>query len=354
MTDRFTRVIAIFCAVIIGQSASASACAPADITANDVVDVDDLLAVINQWGAKESSADIAPAGGNGIVDVDDLLAVINNWGPTGFASGTFPSLWINGGPNCGTEPAIQVHQFNQNTYILRQSLCTNFEAPFMFLLFGDDKVLLQDTGASNIPLASTVYALINQWLVDHNKTSIQLVVCHSHGHGDHVFNDSQFIGQPNTVVVGTSQTSVKNFFGITNWPTQIVSYNLGNRLINVIPIPGHHTASIALYDHQTHTLFTGDTLYPGRLYISNFNDNKASIQRLVDFGHNNPICHVLGTHIEMSNTPGDDYPMGATSHPNEHPLQLGPEHLAELNAALIAMQGAPHIEVHDEFIIWPF
>lgn len=346
--------LAIVAAIATSSHVGASQCAPADITGNDLVDVDDLLWVINDWGMKESEADIAPPGGDNSVDVDDLLLVINQWGPTGFASGTFPTLWINGGPNCGTEPSIQVHQFNENTFILRQSLCTNFEAPFMFLLFGEDKVLLEDTGASNIPLATTVYGIIDQWLKDHNKTSIQLVVCHSHGHGDHVFCDFQFQGQPNTVVVGTSQTAVKNFFGITNWPTQIVSYDLGNRIINVIPIPGHQAASIALYDHQTQTLFTGDTLYPGRLYISTFNEYKASIQRMVDFGHDNPICHVLGTHIEMSNTPGDDFPIGSTYHPNEHPLQLGPEHLSELNAAIIAMQQAPHIEVHDEFIIWPF
>ena len=47
------------------------------------VDVDDLLAIINGWGACKGSPcppDIAPEGGDGQVDVDDLLAVINGWG----------------------------------------------------------------------------------------------------------------------------------------------------------------------------------------------------------------------------------------------------------------------------------
>jgi hypothetical protein len=46
------------------------------------VNIDDLLAVINAWGAcpPPCSADIVPPGGNGVVDIDDLLAVINNWG----------------------------------------------------------------------------------------------------------------------------------------------------------------------------------------------------------------------------------------------------------------------------------
>lgn len=49
---------------------------------NGAVDVDDLILVINNWGALGGVADIAPPpAGNGIVDVDDLLAVINSWGP---------------------------------------------------------------------------------------------------------------------------------------------------------------------------------------------------------------------------------------------------------------------------------
>jgi len=51
---------------------------------NNVVNVDDLLAVINAWGScanpRDCPADIAPAGGNDVVNVDDLLAVINAWG----------------------------------------------------------------------------------------------------------------------------------------------------------------------------------------------------------------------------------------------------------------------------------
>lgn len=51
---------------------------------NDVVDIDDLLLIINQWGPSGPpgtvSGDIAPLGGNGIVDIDDLLVIINGWG----------------------------------------------------------------------------------------------------------------------------------------------------------------------------------------------------------------------------------------------------------------------------------
>jgi hypothetical protein len=54
-------------------------CAIGDVTCNGLVDVDDLLQVINNWGAAPGCkpADITC---NGMVDVDDLLAVINHWG----------------------------------------------------------------------------------------------------------------------------------------------------------------------------------------------------------------------------------------------------------------------------------
>jgi choice-of-anchor B domain-containing protein len=56
-------------------------CQAADVTCDGSVNIDDLLAIINAWGAcpPPCSADIVPPGGNGAVDIDDLLAVINNW-----------------------------------------------------------------------------------------------------------------------------------------------------------------------------------------------------------------------------------------------------------------------------------
>ena len=51
-----------------------------DANADGSVDVDDLLIVINSWGACKS--DCCPGDFNldGFIDVDDLLVVINNWG----------------------------------------------------------------------------------------------------------------------------------------------------------------------------------------------------------------------------------------------------------------------------------
>ncbi len=358
MNSRFALIVgALLLAILAARPAAAQVAncsCPADCNVDGTINVNDLLMVINNWGRNPGSP--ADINHDNQVNVADLLAVINAYGQTCTIPGVFPANWIHGCSNCSQcpDPSIQVHQYNANTYILRQSKCTNYEGPFIYLLFGQNKVLMQDTGASNVPMATTVYSIINQWLVAHQQASIQLIVTHSHAHGDHVFCDSQFIGQPNTTVVGTSQTSVKNFFGITTWPTQIVQYDLGGgRVIDVIPIPGHQSAHIALYDRQTGILFTGDTLYPGRLYISTWSDYKASIQRLVTFAQDKAVCHILGTHIEMSATPGVDYPIGSTNQPNEHVLRLSLATLIELNNACQAMGNTPVYQVHNDFIIYP-
>ena len=50
---------------------------------NGVVNIDDLLTVINQWGTCGSgncAGDVSPPCKNQIIDIDDLLVVINGWG----------------------------------------------------------------------------------------------------------------------------------------------------------------------------------------------------------------------------------------------------------------------------------
>ncbi len=55
-----------------------AACCHADVSGDGVVDVNDLLAVLADWGQTGGPADID---GDGTVGVDDLLATIASWGP---------------------------------------------------------------------------------------------------------------------------------------------------------------------------------------------------------------------------------------------------------------------------------
>ena len=265
--------------------------------------------------------------------------------------------WIHGSENCeeNRDPPIQVVKYNSTTYILRQNKCTNYEAPFMFLFFGDEKALLMDTGATAeadiFPLYKTVYKLINDWA--EKNGAVELVVAHTHKHGDHYAADGQFVGKPNTTVLGLEVEDLKNFFNISNWPEDIVTFDLGNRLMKIIPIPGHEASSIAVYDTATKMLLTGDTFYPGRLYVKDWNTFKLSIERLVKFTDTHEISNILGNHIEMTQTPGVDYPMNTIYQPNEHQLPLNVTALKSLSAALKLLEDTPTKEIHDSFIIYP-
>ena len=92
------------------------------------------------------------------------------------------------------------HACDPHTYILRQSKSVNFEGavPLLYLFFGNDRVLLLDTGATSepakFPLRATVDELIGRWLAEHERPGYELVVVHTHGHGDHVAGDAQFAG----------------------------------------------------------------------------------------------------------------------------------------------------------------
>ena len=60
--------------------------------------------------------------------------------------GTLPAHWLSQGSKCMEIPEWQVHEYNPNFIILRQSPCSDYEKPFIFLFFGKDKALLADTG----------------------------------------------------------------------------------------------------------------------------------------------------------------------------------------------------------------
>lgn len=267
--------------------------------------------------------------------------------------GQLPTTWYAGGANCAGTPPLRVQAYNANLFILRQAACTNYEKPFLYLLFGHDRALLLDTGAGGIDVAATVDTLMRAWLARNGRPSIELVVAHSHAHGDHVAGDSQFVGRPRTTVVGRDTASVRAFFGVRRWPSDSGAIDLGNRMLDVLPIPGHQPASIAVYDRRTGVLLTGDTFYPGRLYVRDTTAFAESIDRLAAFARSHTITHMLGAHIENSRTPYVDYVVGTVDQPDEHALDLGRAQLFELDSVVRSMRGRMARTVLRDLTIWP-
>ena len=271
--------------------------------------------------------------------------------------GTLPAKWMTGGPRCMEIPEWQVHEYNPNLYILRQSGCTDAEMPFLFLFFGKDRGLLWDTGSRNGNLAPAFQRVVHNWLERNHRESIPVIVTHSHSHGDHTFGDDalQALHDPAIPItfVPAKVADTQAFFHIASWPNDLGEVDLGGRVLNIIPIPGHDVVSIALYDRRTGVLLTGDSLYPGRLYVRDFAAFQASTERLIAFVKDKPVAHVLGNHIEQARTPFIDFPIGSIYHPDEHVLDLTYGTLLELEDGLKSMQGKPRRMAMRDFTIWP-
>ena len=275
-----------------------------------------------------------------------LIALVWVWVLVGSASAAAErslqdQQWNHGSEDCtaNRDPAIEVYAHSPTSFILRQNKCLNFEAPFMYVLIGDERALLLDTGATQDPSEFPLYETVRSLIGDK-----ALVVVHSHGHGDHRSADTQFENAPGVTVVGIDKSALLDALSISQWPDGQGAIDLGNRQLTVIPSPGHQEEAIAIYDPQTQWLLTGDTLYPGLVYVKNWNDYRDSIARLARFADTHTISAVLGAHIEATNRSGDYYPIGSQYQPEEAPLPLAPPTLAAINAELQLLPEPKEIE----------
>jgi hydroxyacylglutathione hydrolase len=272
-----------------------------------------------------------------------LLLATRAWSEP--VSGSLDVHWNEGAEDCkqATMAPIQVHQYEPQTFILRQSFCSNFEAPLLYLLIGDDEALLIDTGATEdsaqMPLVKTVVDL----LPAKGEAKIPLLVLHTHGHADHRAADAQFKVVPGVVVVPPEVEDLRTALNLPQWPEGVAHIALGGRTIEVIAAPGHQPAHLIFYDDRTALLLTGDFLLPGRLMVDDLDAYQASAQRLVTFLGDRPVSHVLGAHIELD-ADGELFPGGSQHHPNERALALTKADVLGLPEALADFNGfyAPH------------
>jgi glyoxylase-like metal-dependent hydrolase (beta-lactamase superfamily II) len=182
---------------------------------------------------------------------------------------TFP--WIHGAEicACSTDPLLQEYRFDADTFIFRVSKCFSYEGNFLYLLIGDERALLLDSGPSQegtgppaiLPVRDMVEAAIESRRRERGQAGqIGLIVAHTHGHGDHAYGDDQFEARPDATVVAPGLGSVQAFFGLADWPEGRSELDLGGRGLIVLPLPGHAADHIAVYDARTRLLLTGDTL----------------------------------------------------------------------------------------------
>ncbi len=273
------------------------------------------------------------------------------------APGNLRFAWINGSisAKANTDVRVQVHRYNEHTYILRQNPAVHWEAPFMYLLFGNDRAVLLDAGATAeteyFPLAEVVDAVISRWLSANGKDDVQLLVVPTGDDFSQTQALRQFADRPNTQIVEPTLSSRQNMLGFENWPEENNSLDLGGRKLTLVPTPGLNKNAFSVYDPWSDLLLTGNTLYAGRLVIRDFEAYRASLRRLLELEAAEPIAWVMGGRIEMTAHPGMDYRLRANYRPLEHALQLPSASVQDAYQIVQLINASEDIRIHDDFIV---
>ena len=162
-----------------------------------------------------------------------------------------------------------------------------FEEVISYLILGQKRVLLFDTGLGVGKISAVVTRL----------TRLPVTVVNSHTHFDHVGGNAEFRdiwnrdllytrknvrGQPNVysrdalaperlcgpLPPGTDAESYSiRPWKSTQWLRDHERIDLGGRVVEVIFTAGHTPDSVALLDRRNGLLFTGDSFYPGPIYL---------------------------------------------------------------------------------------
>ncbi len=273
------------------------------------------------------------------------------------APGNLWFRWIHGSAVAAKneDPRIQVMQYNEDTFALRENICVDWRGPFTYLLFGNAGALLIDTGATAeskwYPLRDTVDGLVARWAsIRRRKRVLLTVALTSNENRDQNAGLAQFEGRPDCRSVPSTLGEAKSFYGIpATAAEEIGKIDLGGRIIDVIPTPGTHRDGFTFYDRYTDHLFTGDLLFPGKIAIANERDYLASLGRLQDWKRDHKVKWIMGGKVDMQFLPGKAYDRFATFKPYERELQMRPEQIDEALATAREIHGARTVLVRPEF-----
>ena len=284
-----------------------------------------------------------------------VMPAAAQWDPEHPATGNLRFTWIHGSisAKANTDVRVQVHRYNEHTFILRQNPAIHWEAPFMYLLMGEERAVLLDAGATEeaeyFPLRQVVDRVINRWQQANDVPKMPLLVLTLGSETSQIAALGQFENRPDTMVVGNDSVLRSAVLG-GDWPSK-GKLDLGGRVLDVLPTPGLDESAISVFDEWSGILFTGNTLYPGRLVIRDYARYLESLESLADLSRKETLRFVLGGRIEMSAEPGLDYMLRSNYRPNEHALQLTASDLQDATNIVRLIDGREDIHIHDDFIV---
>ena len=129
---------------------------------------------------------------------------------------------------------------------------------YMYLLAGKDQAVLIDAGYGTIPLDKIVSSL----------TGLPVTVLCTHGHFDHIGG----VGFFSRIMLHRSDRPLYREALCENapepeWFDGAFTMDLGDRPLEVFPVPGHTAGCVAILDAQRRQLFTGDTCCKGAVLL---------------------------------------------------------------------------------------
>jgi glyoxylase-like metal-dependent hydrolase (beta-lactamase superfamily II) len=183
-----------------------------------------------------------------------------------------------------SDPWFEVYEIRPGVFAIYEP--HQLEEVISYLILGKQKALLFDTGMGISNIRKTVEEL----------TSLPVSVLNSHTHNDHIGDNWRFsdiYGMDTDFTRADAKGSHEDAqaeiapeeicgqlpsgfnaqeyatrpFHISHWLHDGDSIDLGARTIKIIATPGHTPDSIALLDEKNGLLFTGDTFYPGPIYL---------------------------------------------------------------------------------------
>lgn len=182
-----------------------------------------------------------------------------------------------------TSDWYRVGYVNPKTYVIEEP--TSSQGNVSYMIIGDDKAIMFDTGSGeNQYVNGTKIKHITDQLTQLPKTLLL-----SHFHFDHNQNIAEFsnVGFPDIPFLRQA-VDVNNVYDFTsedlfigNFPGQVqvdewlpieTDIDLGNRVIQLINIPGHTKESVAIIDKTNKMAFLGDYLYNGALFLFDVDD----------------------------------------------------------------------------------
>ncbi len=166
-----------------------------------------------------------------------------------------------------------------------------------YLLVGDNRAMMFDTGSGE---NQSVNGFKIKPVIE-ELTQLPTTLLLSHFHFDHNQNISEFntIGFPDlpflrqAVSIDDTYNFTSEDLFIGDYPSQTqvnewlpinTDIDLGNRIIQLVSIPGHTDESVAIVDKTNKMAFLGDYLYNGSLFLFDDNDllpYKESIEYLI-------------------------------------------------------------------------